>query len=87
MGAEQNFASGLDYRCDGRSGQSRRTASGRTRLPRFRRRPLPEKRAQLDAVARQKQLPLESIELDVGDDASVQKRCITCWRRPARSTY
>jgi NAD(P)-dependent dehydrogenase (short-subunit alcohol dehydrogenase family) len=31
----------------------------------------PEKRAQLDAVARQKKLPLETIELDVGDDSSV----------------
>lgn len=33
----------------------------------------PEKRAQLDAVARQKKLSLKSIELDVCDDASVQE--------------
>jgi NAD(P)-dependent dehydrogenase (short-subunit alcohol dehydrogenase family) len=32
----------------------------------------PEKRAQLDALAREKQLPLESMEMDVCDDASVQ---------------
>jgi NAD(P)-dependent dehydrogenase (short-subunit alcohol dehydrogenase family) len=32
-----------------------------------------EKRAQLDALAREKKLPLESIELDVCDDASVQR--------------
>lgn len=31
-----------------------------------------EKRAQLDALAREKQLPLESMEMDVRDDASVQ---------------
>jgi NAD(P)-dependent dehydrogenase (short-subunit alcohol dehydrogenase family) len=31
----------------------------------------PEKRAQLDALAREKKLPLESVELDVCDDASV----------------
>ncbi len=33
----------------------------------------PEKRAQLDALAREKKLALESIELDVCDDASVQE--------------
>ncbi|MGH9742850.1 MAG: SDR family oxidoreductase [Candidatus Acidiferrum sp.] len=32
-----------------------------------------EKRAQLDALAREKQLPLETLELDVRDDASVQQ--------------
>lgn len=32
-----------------------------------------EKRAQLDALAREKNLPLESLELDVCDDASVHK--------------
>jgi len=32
-----------------------------------------EKRAQLDAAARERKLPLESIELDVCDDASVQQ--------------
>jgi NAD(P)-dependent dehydrogenase (short-subunit alcohol dehydrogenase family) len=32
----------------------------------------PEKRAQLDALAREKKLPLESVELDVCDDASVR---------------
>jgi NAD(P)-dependent dehydrogenase (short-subunit alcohol dehydrogenase family) len=31
-----------------------------------------EKRAQLDALAREKKLPLETLELDVCDDASVQ---------------
>src|SRR4029077_14324913 len=31
-----------------------------------------EKRAQLDALAREKELPLETLELDVCDDASVQ---------------
>src|SRR5215472_7119482 len=31
-----------------------------------------EKRAQLDALAREKNLPLETLELDVCDDASVQ---------------
>jgi NAD(P)-dependent dehydrogenase (short-subunit alcohol dehydrogenase family) len=35
-----------------------------------------EKRAQLDAAARERKLPLESIELDVCDDASV-KRCVS----------
>jgi NAD(P)-dependent dehydrogenase (short-subunit alcohol dehydrogenase family) len=33
----------------------------------------PQKRAQLDALAREKKLPLEAIELDVCDDASVQE--------------
>src|SRR5450755_4053716 len=32
----------------------------------------PEKRAQLDALAREKHLALESVDLDVCDDASVQ---------------
>ena len=32
-----------------------------------------EKRAQLDALAREKNLPLETLELDVCDDASVQR--------------
>src|SRR5271154_3887203 len=32
-----------------------------------------EKRAQLDALAREKKLPLETLELDVCDDASVQR--------------
>jgi len=32
-----------------------------------------EKRAQLDALAREKNLPLETMELDVRDDASVQR--------------
>jgi NAD(P)-dependent dehydrogenase (short-subunit alcohol dehydrogenase family) len=32
-----------------------------------------EKRAQLDALAREKKLPLETVELDVCDDASVQR--------------
>lgn len=32
-----------------------------------------EKRAQLDALAREKKLPLETLEMDVGDDASVQR--------------
>ncbi|PYT52812.1 MAG: hypothetical protein DMG43_10715, partial [Acidobacteria bacterium] len=31
-----------------------------------------EKRAQLDALAREKKLPLETLELDVCDDASVK---------------
>jgi len=33
----------------------------------------PEKRAQLDALAKQKNLPLKTLEMDVCDDASVQK--------------
>jgi NAD(P)-dependent dehydrogenase (short-subunit alcohol dehydrogenase family) len=33
----------------------------------------PEKRAQLDALAKQKNLPLKALEMDVCDDASVQK--------------
>src|SRR5258706_16298129 len=32
-----------------------------------------EKRAQLDALAREKTLPLETLEMDVCDDRSVQK--------------
>lgn len=32
-----------------------------------------EKRAQLDALAQEKNLPLETLELDVCDDASVQR--------------
>lgn len=32
-----------------------------------------EKRAQLDALAREKKLPLETLELDVDEDASVQR--------------
>src|ERR1700693_5776520 len=32
-----------------------------------------EKRAQLDALAREKKLPMETLELDVCDDASVQR--------------
>jgi len=32
-----------------------------------------EKRAQLDAIAREKKLPLETLQLDVCDDASVQQ--------------
>src|SRR6266851_1446658 len=32
-----------------------------------------EKRAQLDSLAKQKKLPLETLELDVCDDSSVQK--------------
>jgi NAD(P)-dependent dehydrogenase (short-subunit alcohol dehydrogenase family) len=33
----------------------------------------PEKRAQLDALAQEKKLPLETLELDVCEDASVQR--------------
>lgn len=36
-----------------------------------------EKRAQLDAVAREKKLPLETLQLDVCDDASVQQAVAT----------
>src|SRR5579863_4541844 len=36
-----------------------------------------EKRAQLDALAREKNLPLETLELDVCDDASVQRAVAT----------
>jgi NAD(P)-dependent dehydrogenase (short-subunit alcohol dehydrogenase family) len=36
-----------------------------------------EKRAQLDAVAREKKLPLETLQLDVCDDASVQQAIAT----------
>lgn len=32
-----------------------------------------EKRAQLDALAREKKLPLETLEMDVCDDASVRR--------------
>jgi len=32
-----------------------------------------EKRAQLDALAREKKLPLETLDMDVCDDASVQR--------------
>jgi NAD(P)-dependent dehydrogenase (short-subunit alcohol dehydrogenase family) len=36
-----------------------------------------EKRGQLDVLAREKKLPLESLELDVRDDASVQRAVAT----------
>src|ERR1700737_3966989 len=39
------------------------------------------KRAQLDALAKQKNLPLETLELDVCDDSSVQKTVATIYQK------
>jgi NAD(P)-dependent dehydrogenase (short-subunit alcohol dehydrogenase family) len=41
----------------------------------------PEKRAQLEALAQEKRLPLETLELDVCDDASVQRAVATVLRK------
>jgi NAD(P)-dependent dehydrogenase (short-subunit alcohol dehydrogenase family) len=40
-----------------------------------------EKRAQLDALARQKKLPLETLEMDVCDDGSVQKAVASVYQK------
>jgi NAD(P)-dependent dehydrogenase (short-subunit alcohol dehydrogenase family) len=40
-----------------------------------------EKRAQLDAHAKQKNLPLETLELDVCDDSSVQKAVASVYQK------
>lgn len=42
-----------------------------------------EKRAQLDALAREKKLPLETLEMDVCDDASVQKAVALVYQKSA----
>src|SRR5258708_25981685 len=41
----------------------------------------PEKRAQLDARARQQKLPLESLEMDVCDDGSVQSAVTSVYQK------
>jgi NAD(P)-dependent dehydrogenase (short-subunit alcohol dehydrogenase family) len=41
----------------------------------------PEKRAQLEALAQEKKLPLETLELDVSDDVSVQQAVATVLRK------
>ena len=41
----------------------------------------PEKRAQLEALAQEKKWPLETLELDVCDDASVQRAVATVLRK------
>jgi NAD(P)-dependent dehydrogenase (short-subunit alcohol dehydrogenase family) len=41
----------------------------------------PEKRGQLDMLAREKKLPLESLEMDVCDDASVQRAVATVFAK------
>src|SRR5580700_5841058 len=45
----------------------------------------PEKRAQLEALAQEKKLPLETLELDVCDDASVQQAVATVLRKAGAS--
>src|SRR5580700_9248365 len=44
-----------------------------------------EKRAQLDALAQEKNLPLETLELDVCDDASVQRTVAAVLRKAGAS--
>jgi NAD(P)-dependent dehydrogenase (short-subunit alcohol dehydrogenase family) len=41
----------------------------------------PEKRARLEELAQEKKLPLETLELDVSDDASVQRAVATVLRK------
>src|ERR1700675_2902426 len=43
-----------------------------------------EKRAQLDAVAKEKKLPLESLEMDVCDDGSVQRAVSAVYHEAGR---
>jgi NAD(P)-dependent dehydrogenase (short-subunit alcohol dehydrogenase family) len=42
-----------------------------------------EKRAQLDALAKEKKLPIETLEMDVCDDASVQKAVALVYQKSA----